>query len=438
MTQILDAPWTDARAEGLSRTLVDLPGPDRRQRRRFAILGGVTVFWAVIFARHGGYSWHYFVQGSTLLFHGASGSAAAGGLDLYANYPQLQIGPFTFAVAEVLRHLGGTNGLFAACVFMAALGLVVLYVLERIVEAVRPELAGDDRLHLTMLIGGSAFMIGWTDLSVAISHLDDALALTLAVLALWAASADLPAIAGICIGLSVDSKPWALVFLPLILTVPAHTRRHAAVWTVVTILVAYLPFVIADPHTLSAASAFTITNEPSSALRALGVSDSGTPSWDRAAQIVLGCGLGAVAVRRRRWPALMLLGVGARIALDPGVYGYYTAGVLLGALIWDLLGHRRPMPLWTLISGAALAVSPMLISDESLLGELRLALVAVFTVALLLGPAQAPAGFTARERTLPPGPAAVRVSPDPRAGRSVRSPAAPQAAARWGGRYRRS
>jgi hypothetical protein len=416
MTQILDAPLMHVRAEGLPRTLVDVPGPDRRRRaRRFAVLGGVTLVWTVVFARHGGYSWHYFVQGSTLLFHGASGSAAAGGLDLYANYPELQIGPFTFAVAEVLRHLGGANGLVAAWVFMALLGLFVLYVLERIVEAVRPDLVGDDRVHMTMLVGGSVFMIGWIDLSVAISHLDDVLALTLAVLALWAAIEDLPAIAGICIGLSADSKPWALVFLPLILTVPAHTRRHAAVWTAVTIVAAYLPFVIADPHTLSSASAFTITNEPSSALRALGVSDPGTPSWDRIAQISLGCALGAVAVRRRRWPALILLGVGARIALDPGVYGYYTAGVLLGALLWDLLGNHRPLPIWTLISGTALAVAPILTPDAPLLGEVRLGLVVTFTVALLLGPAQAPAGFTARERTSP-GPFAALVSPGRSAG----------------------
>lgn len=399
MTQILDVSAMAVRAEELSTTAVDLRRPDRRRARRFAILGAVTVFWAVVFARHGGYSWHYFVQGSTLLFHGASASAPAGGLDLYANYPQLQIGPFTFAVAEILRHLGGSNGLVAAWVFMALLGLVVLYVLERILEAVRPELAGDDRVHMTMLVGGSAFMIGWTDLSIAISHLDDVLALTLAVLALWAAIADLPAIAGICIGLSADSKPWALVFLPLILAVPARTRRHAAAWTAITIVAVYLPFVVADPHMLSAASAFTITNEPSSALRALGVSDPGTPSWDRIAQIGLGCVLGAVAVWRRRWPALILLGVGARIALDPGVYGYYTAGVLLGALLWDLLGQRRPMPIWTLTSGAALAVAPILTADASLLGDLRLWLVVAFTLVLLLGPAQAPADLSARERT---------------------------------------
>ena len=354
-----------------------------------------TALWALYFGVKGGFSWHYFVQGSTLLFHGAQAGQPAGGLHVYANYPQLQIGPFTFAIAEILRHLGGPTGVLAAEAFMTSLGLIVLYCVERIAEAMRPELAGSVRLDRTMLIGGGAFMIGWTDLSVAIGHLDDALALTLVTLAVWALTVNLPAVAGLCLGLSVDSKPWALVFLALILTVPTFMRGHVALWTGATVLVAWLPFVIADIHTITAATAFTIPNEPSSALRALGVSDPGTPSWDRSAQIGLGCLLGGIAVWRRRWPAIILLGVGARIGLDPGVYAYYTSGVLLGALLWDTLGLRKPLPLWTLIAGAALAVAPLFTSDAVLLGQLRLWLVIAFTAMLLLGPAY-PVGPLAR------------------------------------------
>ncbi len=175
------------------------------------------------------------------------------------------------------------------------------------------------------------------------------------------------------------------MFLPLILAVPSRVRRHAALWTVATIVVAWLPFVLADTHTLTVTQ-FTIVNEPSSALRALGVSAPSTPGWDRAAQIALGCLLGALAVYRRRWPAVIMLGVGARIALDPGVYGYYTAGVLLGAMLWDLLGLRRTAPIWTLASGAVLALSPVLISDASLVGDLRLWLMLVLVLVLLLAP----------------------------------------------------
>jgi hypothetical protein len=353
--------------------------------RRFGFLGGWTVVWFLIFNVRGGYSWHYFTQGSILLFDGAASGSPAGGLHLYANYPQLQIGPFTFAVAQLLRQLGPSGGRLFAELVMTALGLVVLHLVERIALTVRPALASDPRLPRTLLYGGSAFVIGWVDLAAAYGHLDDVLALLCVTLAVWALISDLPAIAGICLGLSADAKPWALVFLPLILAVPNRIRRHAALWTAATIVCAWLPFVVADFHTLTVAQ-FTITNEPSSALRALGVTAPSTPWWDRAAQIALGCGLGALAVYRRRWPAVILLGVGARIALDPGVYGYYTAGVLLGALFWDLLGLRRTAPIWTIASGTALAVAPALITDTRLLGDLRLWLVLGFTVALLLMP----------------------------------------------------
>jgi hypothetical protein len=351
------------------------------------LLGGWAFVWFLVFAHHGGFSWHYFNQGSTLLFDGAAAGAPAGGLHVYANYPQLQIGPFTFVVAQVLRQLGPSGGVFVAEVVMSGLGLLVLYCVERIAVTLRPDLARGQGLPITMLIGGGAFLVGWVNLAAGYAHLDDVLALVCVTLAVWALISELPAITGICLGLAVDAKPWALVFLPLILAVPRRTRRHAAVCTAVVVVLAWSPFVLGDPHTLSAAQ-YTIANEPSSALRALGVNTPGTPGWDRSAQIVLGCLLGALATWRGRWPAVILLGIGARIALDPGVYGYYTAGVLLGALLWDVLGTRRPIPLWTLASGLALSVAPWLTSNAKLLGELRLWLVLAFTAALLLAPAR--------------------------------------------------
>ena len=398
-----------ATAPRLERTLVDpeppAPGPVRgpasRRQRRFGLLGAWSFVWFLIFNLHGGYSWHYFTQGSILLFDGAAAGQPKGGLHLYANYPQLQIGPFTFAVAQLLRQVGAPGGRLFAELVMTLLGLVVLYAIERIALSVRPALAQEPRLERTLLYGGGAFVIGWVDLAAAYGHLDDVLALLCVTLAVWALITDLPAIAGICLGLSADAKPWALVFLPLVLAVPGRIRRHAAMWTAVTVVAAWLPFVLADWHTLTVAQ-FTIVNEPSSALRALGVTTPTTPPWDRVAQIALGCGLGALAVYRRRWPAVILLGVGARIALDPGVYGYYTAGVLLGALLWDLLGLRRTAPIWTIASGAALAVAPVLISDARLLGDLRLWLVLGFTVALLLAPSPSYSVQDVRDRTARP------------------------------------
>jgi hypothetical protein len=135
-----------------------------------------------------------------------------------------------------------------------------------------------------------------------------------------------------------------------------------------------------------AAAHYTIRNMPTSALRALGVTAAQTPSWDRPAQVLLGWVLGAVAVWRRRWAAVILLGVGARIALDPGVHGYYTAGVMVGALIWDTIGARRPWPFWSLLCIFALSAIPIMTRDPQVLGDARLAIVVAFTAALLLMP----------------------------------------------------
>jgi hypothetical protein len=112
-----------------------------------------------------------------------------------------------------------------------------------------------------------------------------------------------------------------------------------------------------------------------------------------------------VAVWRRRWAAIILLCVGARVALDPGVHGYYTAGVMVGALIWDTIGARRPWPFWSLLCIFALSAIPIMTRDPQVLGDARLAIVVAFTAALLLVPARWvwPAGpATARQAAISP------------------------------------
>ena len=54
-----------------------------------------------------------------------------------------------------------------------------------------------------------------------------------------------------------------------------------------------------------------------------------------------------------------------------------------------MLGTRRPIPLWTVTSFAALTAVHALTKDSALLGQLRLGLVVAFTAAILLSPAPA-------------------------------------------------
>jgi hypothetical protein len=362
----------------------------------------VLACWALAcfarFAHHGGIAWHFFTSGSALLFGGGRPGALAGGLHLYANYPQLQIGPASFVVAQGLRQLGPHQGVLATEAVVMAMGLYLLHELRRIALIARPGLARRPAvLRVTTLVGGAAFLASWAELAATFTHLDDAAALVLAVLAVRAALAGQPVLAGLCIGLATDFKPWALAFLPVAFMAPVRAWPRAAAATLAAIAVAWLPFALADPHTV-AAMHYAIRNMPGSALRALGVSQPRTPSWDRLAQLLIGGALGTAAVRRGRWPAVILLGVGARIALDPADHGYYTAGIMTGALLWDLAGaRRRPVPVWTVTSYAALTAVHAITTDSAVLGLLRLSLVIAFSAAILAGPpwrrpAASPAG----------------------------------------------
>ena len=378
------------------------PGAFLARNTEMLALACWTAVWFLILAPAGGIAWKFFVQGSLLLFTGHDGASAhPAGLHIYANYPQLQIGPAAFGAAQVIRHLGPDQGLVLAQLIMTAMGLLALYAIRRLAVTVRPELSGRAATRWTFLGGGALFVIAWAELAVAYGHLDDAIALLAAVLAVCAAAGRRPVLTGLLVGLGADAKPWALIFLPILLLaagvdiagscLPLRQRARAlaiaAAAAAAAIAAAWLPFFVADPHTVTA-TRYAIANLPDSALRALGVHTPHTPSWDRAAQVATGCVLGGMAIWRGRWPAVILLAVGARIALDPAAHGYYTAGVMLGALAWDLLGARWPVPLWSILSFCALNLVPLVTADAHLRGIARLSLVIAFTLVILAGPAR--------------------------------------------------
>ncbi len=381
-----------------------------RRRWLYLVLGCWSAVWFVILSRRGGIDWKFFTTGTSLLFGGhpaviygiTGGSDAAGpaglpgppppgGLHIFADYPALQMGPLAYLATGVLRHLSPDNGLVAAELLLQACGLLIVYLVERITLIAQPSLRDKSWFPVTLLTGGAVFMIAWSELAAGFAHLDDGLALLLAVFAVRAAVAvprPHPVLAGLCTGLAADAKPWALVFLPVLLIFGAGNRRAAAAWATVlaTLAVGWLPFFVADPGTIHA-TRYLIRNEPNSALRALGVYENYTPSWDRPAQVLLGCALGALAVWRRRWSAVLLLAGGARLLLDPAAHSYYTPDVMVGALLWDVLGGRNPVPLCSIVSFAALNLAPLAVGDAAAQGAIRLALIAAFTAVVLLLPA---------------------------------------------------
>jgi hypothetical protein len=303
-----------------------------------------AVLWFAVMVGQGGTSWHWFVEGQQALAD--LDDRISGGLHLYAGLPYLQIGPVTFLVTFLLGPAGSSYALLSTQLLGAAGGLLVLGLLRATAQDLRPELSGEELDRRTLSVA-LFFTPVWTWLAVGVVHLDDVLALLFVVLALRAAATGRPVLTGVLLGLAVDSKPWALPLACLLLLVPGGRRRLAGAAALgLVVAAAWLPFLLTDPGTLRALH-YTIPNTALSTLRVLGVNDPRTPGWVRPAQTLLGLGLGALAIHRQRWAAVVLVVVASRLVLDPGTNRYYVAGLAVGAAAWDLLGARTPRPWWT-------------------------------------------------------------------------------------------
>ncbi|MCU1344947.1 MAG: hypothetical protein JWL70_1213, partial [Acidimicrobiia bacterium] len=91
--------------------------------------------------------------------------------------------------------------------------------------------------------------------------------------------------------------------------------------------------------------------------------------------------LGAFAVRAGRPHAVVMVGLGVRLMLDPGVHHYYTAGLVLGVLMWEL--GRRPdrLPWGTAVTAVGLEMSSSALHPAEFAGALRLLVTSAVVVA---------------------------------------------------------
>ncbi len=359
--------------------------PAISQRMHLVLLTAWTALWFAVVEPHGGFSWHYLRTGGELIYQGTAGDGT-GGLNLYAHHPELQMGPISFLTAGLFNPFPEATGQFLAAALMSLLGLVIVVLAGR--SAAHHFLGtgtNHQRLRQRVLIAGLAFIPMWIEVAVRFGHLDDVLALFFTALAVRAVTRGDAALTGVFLALAMDSKPTALAFVPLLLALPREKWLRAGLWCAGLVAVAWLPFFLGDPQSFAAAK-FAIPNHPASALRWLGVGDPETPGWDRPAQAALGLTLGTIAVWRGRWAAVVLLGANARIVLDPSVYTYYTASVLLGTLLWDVIGQRRLVPWWSWLALLILYGSVFAVPDDSARGLIRLGFVALSTAYVLLWP----------------------------------------------------
>jgi hypothetical protein len=309
----------------------------RLPRARWTIALAVaawTVWWVVRDWSASGISWHYFADGGRLL-------VGPSGLHVYAHHPELQTGPLSLAVAAALRVLPAGTAETVALIAMAAIGPLLLVVLAPLVRGPRP----GRRLLLTAL----ALAPAWTVLAVRWGHLDDVLAMAAAVGAIRAMCAGRPLLTGLALAVAVGFKPWAVGFLPLALALPTAGWADALGTAVLGIVIAWMPFVVADRATLEAMQP-DVALVRSSGLHTLGVRGTVVPSWGRTAQLVAAPVAAAVAALTGRWPGVLLVAVAVRLALDPQDNAYYVGSAALAAAVFDLLGTRWTIPWTTLVT----------------------------------------------------------------------------------------
>jgi hypothetical protein len=343
-------------------------------RWRYAVLAAVSYTAGVVSGGRG--DWNDFVDAGRAML----GSA---GLHVYVVHRDVQTGPLSLFVAWLLAH-SPREGFVLAAVVSAALGIVAVRLCE--LTSMRPR--DDTSFQLLVLVGGCLAVFSWAKLG-GYGHLDDAITLTCAVIALNQVRAGKPLSAGLAIGVAIAAKPWGVIFLPITLATRSRDLRAPIVAGCVA-AAAWLPFIIGAPDSLRALRP-TVDVAPDSVLALFGVTNDSMPDWLRIAQLIACLGVAAVLALRRRPESVIAAAIALRLASDPATWSYYTPGLVIGVLVWDLLA-RRDFPWVTLLVVIGLAPTWLVPSDTGR-GLMRLAVTAAVVVFALV---RAPAATTER------------------------------------------
>jgi hypothetical protein len=392
------------RAGRLEVGATDRAAPRVTRRASYVALTFVVAAAAAVTTKapHGT-SWHFFDDGARLLLGApVPGLKGPGRLHVYRSHPEFQFGPLALGVATFLHAIAGAHSAAVAQFLLMPVPLGLVWLLD---DAAR-RLGGPAPRPVVLLAGGGALVVAWVSLALFTTHLDDALALAAVVGAINLITRARVTATAVVLGLAAAAKPWAIVFVPLVFALP-RDRWRAAVTAVAVAVIGWVPFVLADHATIGALSHFTIRNSPVSALRALEVETPRTPAWDRLAQLFVGGAVvtGTVVPRRSRWPAALLAGIAARLALDPGAHHYYTAGLVTGGLAWDLISSPFGGPIGSIAAIVLLEVPRRVVSPE-LAGTLRLATMMAAVALAVAGPRRGRNPRAPSRSAPPPGPPA--------------------------------
>ncbi len=286
------------------------------------------------------------------------------GLSIYAAHPECQTGPISLLLTALLAP----HGRIALTASVLAVGIVALWWATRVADT-RPR--GGRQLITTWALG-SLLMVWWPYLATS-GHLDDALTLALATAATALVVQDRRGPAAVLIGISLAIKPWSAFLLPLTWRPGTGVRgwREPALGAFIGVLL-WSPFLVAAPRTFGGLQP-QVRVAPDSLFRLLGIDASSSLIHSlRLPQMALSAAVVMIVVRQGRQAGALLGGIAARMLLDPGTWNYYTAGFVLGAVMWDLHRARR-LPIASLIATCTLLPSWMISDLPVVRGLLRLA-----------------------------------------------------------------
>jgi ABC-type lipoprotein export system ATPase subunit len=134
--------------------------------------------------------------------------------------------------------------------------------------------------------------------------------------------------------------------------------------------VLWAPFILADGGTLSAIRP-TIWTAPDSVLHLVTDGTWTIPAALRLVQLALALLVVCVLVMRGQPASALAAGVAVRLLVDGGTWPYYTAGLIAGALLFDLTAHRHRLP-WAVLVATALLPKSTWIEPDELRALLRL------------------------------------------------------------------
>ena len=320
----------------------------------FAWLMFAVVLTTALSKQPGG-DWSFFVRAADAL-----GTDRWGWI--YVDHPNAQTGPLTIVVAWALDPWG-----------LAAVRLAIMLTGVAVMGVLVWSTRGLPHVRWRLVAGGTVLALWWPQMSF-FGHLDDALVLLLAVIGVVSARRDRPMAAGALAGFAIGVKPTGVFLLALAL--PRRGSRTLRSWAPLLTgciigLACWAPFVLATTDTLDALRP-RVQVYADSVLALLGQAGEVPPAWMRVLQLFAVVGLAAVAMRFRGPAAVLWMGVAARLLLDPAAWPYYTAGFVLGALVWEAYETQRRVP-WATLAGAVLLAPRWMVESDTTRAWLRLA-----------------------------------------------------------------